>query len=100
MSARTKVRVRILNEEYAIGGGRPEEQLQAAAAYVNEVLAELSASIADVSPSRLAVLAAINIASELLELRARTERLEAAVTGGAAQMLALLEARTSAPQAP
>ena len=91
MIERTKVRIRILNEEYTIAGPRPADQMEAAAAYVNEVVREVSSSSVNSSATSLAVLAAIDIASELLELRARVEHLESAVSGGAAHMLAMLE---------
>jgi cell division protein ZapA (FtsZ GTPase activity inhibitor) len=100
MSPRTKVRIRILNEEYTIAGPRPAEEMQAAAAYVSEVLGQISAATADASATKLAVLAAINIASELLELRSRADRIESTIRGGAARMLALLEAHTGEAQDP
>jgi cell division protein ZapA len=95
MSARTTIRVRVLNEDYLISGERPPQQLEQAATYVDSLMEHLTQSATNVSPARLAVLAAINLASEVMELRQQTRDLEATIQRRAQHMLTLLEARTN-----
>ena len=95
-ATRTKVRIRILSEEHTISGQLPADEMREAAEYVNRTLAQLSASSSSSSVAGLAILAAINIANELLEMQRRVQTLEATIQGGTQQMLALLEARTDA----
>ena len=93
---RTKVRIRILSEEHTIAGQLPADQMREAAEYVNRTVAQLTSSSASSSVAGLAILAAINIANELLEMHRRVQTLEATINGGTQQMLALLEPRTDA----
>ncbi len=63
--------IKIMGQEYRVRSDSDPEHLQQVASYVDEVLREVSQSTPDTQNA--AVLAALNMASELLELR----RLEA-----------------------
>lgn len=64
--------IKIMGHEYRVRSDSEPEHLQQVASYVDRVLREVSRSTTDTQSA--AVLAALNLASELLELR----RLEAA----------------------
>ena len=59
--------IKIMGHEYRIHSDSDPEHLQAVAHYVDRVLREVSESTKDTQDA--AVLAALNVASELLELR-------------------------------
>lgn len=59
--------IKIMGHEYRIRSDSDPEHLQAVAQYVDRVLREVSESTKDTQDA--AVLAALNVASELLELR-------------------------------
>ncbi len=63
--------IKIMGHEYRVRSDADAEHLQQVASYVDGVLREVSGSTTD--PQSAAVLAALNLASDLLELR----RLEA-----------------------
>jgi cell division protein ZapA (FtsZ GTPase activity inhibitor) len=94
MSERLKTKIRIRNDELTVTSPCPAEQLHAAAAYVDEIMGSLARSATGMPPGRLATLAALNIASELVEARRQLESLQNALAARSRQMLELLEART------
>lgn len=61
----SRVRVRILGEEYTIVGDAEETTIRNLAAMVDERMHELKQALPNASISRLAVLCAINLADEL-----------------------------------
>lgn len=67
---RTSVRVRIVGEEYALRSDAPEEHTRAVAAYVDRVISQVMASGHVVESHKAAILAALEIADELLRARA------------------------------
>ncbi len=73
--------IKVMGHEYRVRSDSDPEHLQQVARYVDEVLREVSQSTADTQNA--AVLAALNLASELLELRRREtvprERLQALI---------------------
>jgi cell division protein ZapA len=70
MADTSKVTVRIYGHEYTISGDRPAEQIEDIAAYVDKVMADISEAIGGGSVSSLAVLTALNVASDFFDLRA------------------------------
>jgi len=62
--------VRILGREYRIRNAGDAEHARAVASYVDGVMREIQASVPDTQDAP--ILAALNIASELLVLRSRT----------------------------
>ena len=64
------VNVRILEREYTVGVGPGErEQLEAAARLLDARMREIRGNNRTVAVDRVAVLAALNLASELLQVR-------------------------------
>lgn len=80
MSERRSVRVRIVGEEYSLRSDAGEEHTRAVAAYVDRVITQVVASGTVVESHKAAILAALQIADELLRLRAaeatREERIQ------------------------
>ncbi|MDR2610417.1 MAG: cell division protein ZapA [Clostridiales Family XIII bacterium] len=70
MADTNKVTVRIYGHDYTISGGRPAEQIERVAAHVDKEMAEISAAVGGGSISSLAVLTALNVASEFFDLQA------------------------------
>jgi cell division protein ZapA len=68
--------ITILDKEYLISCSEDErEQLRTAAAFLNEKMRELKSAGKVIGTERIAVMAALNIASELLSKRSETEEL-------------------------
>ncbi len=69
MSERRSVRVRIVGEEYALRSDADEVHTRAVAAHVDGVIRQVMASGTVVDTQRAAILAALQIADELVRLR-------------------------------
>ena len=94
-------KVRIFDKEYAVRC-RPEEQsaLQESARYLTERMEEAKSSGRALGHDRIAIMTALNIASEYLKLRQEKETLEAALAEDIhriASKLASSSARRSTP---
>lgn len=70
MSERRSVRVRIVGEEYTVRSDADEAHTRAVAAHVDRIISQVMASGSVVDPQRAAILGALQIADELLRLRA------------------------------
>lgn len=68
---RTRVTVNILDEEYVIRGDVSTECMQEVASYVHGMMQKLAEHNPHISRHKLAVLTAINLADEVLRLKAR-----------------------------
>jgi len=90
MSSEAPVSVNILDREFLIGC-TPEEKpgLIAAAAYLDVKMREIRANARSAGVDRIAVMAALNIAHELVQLRAHNE----SDNGALAQHLQMLRAK-------
>lgn len=82
--------VTILNQTYQVRGSDDPEYVRELAGYVDSRMAELARSTPTVDSLRVAVLAALNIANDLLAARRETERLKEVVKERTAQMASLL----------
>ncbi|MBE3589270.1 MAG: cell division protein ZapA [Firmicutes bacterium] len=71
---RNRVTVTIFNEEYVIRGDAREEHIRAVARRVDQRMREIAAQRPNLSVSRIAVLAALNLADELVRLTEQHER--------------------------
>jgi cell division protein ZapA len=67
--ARTKTTVRINGHDYVLAGDEPEEYMHEVAIYVDKKMSEIHRTYDKLSTSMVAVLAAVNIADELLKAR-------------------------------
>jgi cell division protein ZapA len=108
MTERRSVRVRILGEEYALRSDAEEAHTRAVAQHVDAVVRQIAASGVVIETHKAAILAALQIADELLRLRerdaerdareqAQEERLRA-LAAEAARWLPPAKRRTSTPE--
>ena len=90
MSSEAPVSVNILDREFLIGC-TPEEKpgLIAAAAYLDAKMREIRTNARSAGVDRIAVMAALNIAHELMQLRAHND----SDNGALAQHLQMLRAK-------
>jgi cell division protein ZapA len=84
------VSVSIFGSEYKIKGADPE-YIQNVAAYVDGKMRELERRLATGTPTKIAILASLNIADELFRDRTERERLSADVTDRAKALTRALE---------
>lgn len=70
-----KVTARIMGEDYTIRGRAPREHIERVAKYVDERMLEIAEAYPKLGTSRVAVLAAINMADELFKLKEQYEQL-------------------------
>ena len=73
-----KVNVKIYGQEYVIAGDKPREEIIQVAAHVDMKMQEIgeAAKSLGASPSNIAVLSAVNIASEYFEVLEEIEELK------------------------
>jgi cell division protein ZapA len=69
MTDNNRVTVRIYGQEYTISGDTPREQIIRVADYVDDVMRSISGSPGGGAKSPVAVLAAVNIADELISIK-------------------------------
>jgi cell division protein ZapA len=95
MDTKTLVQVQICGQNYTIRGEADQSYILGVAAYVDrkmhEVTQKLPATSLSSSLSKVAVLAGLNIADELMKERARRERLERQLSERAARLNAVLD---------
>ncbi len=95
MDTKTLVQVQICGQNYTIRGEADHGYILGVAAYVDrkmhEVTEKLPATSLSSSLSKVAVLAGLNIADELMKERARRERLERQLSERAARLNAVLD---------
>ncbi len=85
--------VEIFGSKYRVGGEVDSEAyIKELAQFLDQKMREVSRSTQTMSSTKVAVLAALNIADELLSLRSSTERTEKEVIGKMEQILSTLEA--------
>ena len=77
MSEKQSVKVSIYGEEYPIRGDGDIEYIKKIAAYVDSKMREVAEKSYVKSPKDVSVLAALNIASDLFELKEKAVELEA-----------------------
>ncbi len=71
---KNRVTVVIMGEEYSLRGSSPPEYMQRVGLYVDNLMRNLAESNIQMSKHRIAVLAALNLADELMKLKqARSE---------------------------
>lgn len=70
---KTRTTVKICGKDYAMAGFESEEYIHRVAIYVDRKIEELKNQYVNLNSSTLAVLAAVNIADELLKLQDQME---------------------------
>jgi cell division protein ZapA len=83
---RTSVRVSIVGDEYTLRSDAPEAHTRAVAEHVDRVIRQVLSTGTVVETHKAAILAALQIADELLRARADAEALAARVQGLAADV--------------
>lgn len=71
----TRVDVKILGEYYTLKGSSSQEEMMALAEYVNRKMSQLATRNNRLSKFQTAVLAALNIADELIKLQEKHDNL-------------------------
>ena len=89
---RNVVRVTILNEDYNIRSDASAEHTRAVAEYVDRAIRQVMSSGLVVESSRAAILAALQIAGELFEIRENSEQLSRSIRSLSEETSALLSA--------
>ena len=82
--------VEIYGQNYTIKSDLDEGQIQALARYVDGKIQELSHR-GVISTSKVAILAALNIAEELFRLKNQKEQMESIITEKSSHLLELIE---------
>jgi cell division protein ZapA len=95
MDTKTLVQVQIFGQSYTIRGEADQDYILGVAAYVDrkmhEITEKLPVTSVSNSLSKVAVLAGLNIADELMKERAQRERLEQQLSARAARLNAVLD---------
>ncbi len=73
-NSKPSVRVKILDTEYSVTGYEDADYLQQVASYVDRQMRLLREQEADIPLQKVAVLAALNLADELMRARAQLEQ--------------------------
>jgi cell division protein ZapA len=84
-------KVKIFGTEYRVRGDADSEYIQQLAAYVDDAMLSIAGSSRHISPTRIAVLAAFNIADELFRKQHGSKSAEAKVEDKAAELLQLFD---------
>lgn len=89
-SKKNVVRVTILNEDYNIRSDASAEHTRAVAEYVDRAIRQVMSSGLVVESSRAAILAALQIAGELFEMRESSDQLSRSLLSLSEETRALL----------
>jgi cell division protein ZapA len=87
------VKVVIFGEEYPIRGDVDESYILRVADYVDEKMKEIALKSRNKSPNRIAILAALNMAGELIDLKDNQEKSISNVEDRAKNILDLIDSR-------
>jgi cell division protein ZapA len=87
------VPVEIYGQRYAIIGDAEEAYIREVAQLVDAQIRQVAEGMKTATLSRLAVLAALNIAHQLLQAERRSQQLDAAVEARAGNLLATIESQ-------
>jgi cell division protein ZapA len=93
MTEKNTEKVEIFGQEYKIKGAGNPQYIHKIAGYVDKKMREIAHSSGIMSQSRIAILAALNIADELYQERGERERLQAELEGKAARLGELLDSK-------
>jgi len=85
--------VRIFGKEYPVASDQNPEYVRALAAYVDDKMSEVAGGSDAGTSSRMAVLAALNIADEYMRLKTEKEKLLNLVEGRVSKVIKMVEER-------
>lgn len=87
------VQVEIYGQRYAVTGDAEEAYIREVAQLVDTQLRQVAAGMKTATLSRVAVLAALNLAHQLLQSERHSQQLDAAVEARAGNLLASIESQ-------
>jgi cell division protein ZapA len=93
------VEVEIYGERYAIRGSADEQLIGRVAALVDREMREVAQNMRTTTPTKLAVLAALNLAHRLVQLEDRHNQQEAAIDRRAFDLMESIEAQLGSVKA-
>jgi len=88
---KNKLHVEIFGHRYTLRGDADEAYAKELAAYVDKKMTEMAVHAKGITPSKLAILAAINIAHELFQLRSRQKERDAIIGGKTRDIIESIE---------
>jgi cell division protein ZapA len=91
MDPKNLVQVQIFGHSYTIRGEADQEYILGVAAYVDRKMREITEKLPVASLSKVAILASLNIADELLKERAQRDSRERNLNDRAARLNAVLD---------
>lgn len=97
MSERTVTRVEIAGEEYTIRSEASEDYTRECARYVNSAIDQIMSRGSLVEVHKAAILAAMALADELLQVRQDAEALRSRVASESSRLLTEIETRLAPP---
>lgn len=65
----SRVKVSIFGQAYTINGDAPRDYILQLADYINQKMEQVSTYSADINPTQVAILAALNVADEYFQLK-------------------------------
>jgi cell division protein ZapA len=95
MEEKSATTVEILGREYRIRGSADSEYVRQVASFVDEKLREVSRGAAGQPADRVAVLAAMNIADELFQLRRASSEQMTSIERRAEGLISLIDEKLS-----
>lgn len=85
------VRIEILGREYTIKSNEGEERVKKVAAYLNQKIKEITGATPAISTLNIAILVALNIANEYLDLLEKQKNLDKEVAAKAGRLTELIQ---------
>ena len=89
-----QIKVKIYDQEYIVQSDESEEQLNRIAAYVNDKLKEIQDNAKGLSEKKMAILAALNIASEYFQAIKERDELSTNIRQKTEALISNIEAVT------
>lgn len=94
-SPKNRVRVNIYGEEYTIRSDGDEDYIREVSGYVDRKMREIAEKTSNKSPSRVAILAALNITDEFLKEKRKDNHDISALEKRASDMITMLDDKLS-----
>jgi len=94
-SSKNTVHVNIYGEEYPVRAEGDSEYIRQVAHYLDRKMREMAEKVPNRSPSRIAILAALNIADELFQERKKSEDNQVALEARTQEIISLLDEKLS-----
>jgi cell division protein ZapA len=90
-SQKNRVRVNIYGEEYTVRSDGDEEYIRQVSGYVDRKMREIADKMSNKSPSRIAILAALNITDEFFKEKNKENRDISEIEKRASEIITMLD---------